>query len=136
MIARVLFLVASIAAADVAAGGGRCLAAAPQEPPRTFRATADVVSVEVSVRRDKRSVVGLTAADFDVLDNGVQQQIDLYRKKVKLFPRPRHTLSVGDPIDLSAYHNRPVDALGRHFGTAERPGRPQPEIVPVHGDVQ
>jgi len=42
---------------------------------------------------------------------GVQQQIDLYRKKVKLFPRPRHTLSVGDPIDLSAYHNRPVDAV-------------------------
>jgi 1-acyl-sn-glycerol-3-phosphate acyltransferase len=42
---------------------------------------------------------------------GVQQQIDLYRKKVKLFPRPRHTLSVGDPIDLSPYHNRPVDAI-------------------------
>lgn len=40
---------------------------------------------------------------------GVQQQIDLYRKKVKLFPRPRHTLSVGDPIDLSAYRDRPVD---------------------------
>jgi 1-acyl-sn-glycerol-3-phosphate acyltransferase len=40
---------------------------------------------------------------------GVQEQIDLYRKKVKLVPRPRHTLSVGDPIDLSAYRNRPVD---------------------------
>ena len=40
---------------------------------------------------------------------GVQEQIDLYRKKVKLIPRPRHTLSVGDPIDLSAYRNRPVD---------------------------
>ena len=41
---------------------------------------------------------------------GVQEQIDLYRKKVKLFPRPRHTLSVGEPIDLSAFRDRPVDA--------------------------
>ena len=35
---------------------------------------------------------------------GVQEQVDLYRKKVKLFPRPRHTLSVGEPVDLSAFH--------------------------------
>jgi 1-acyl-sn-glycerol-3-phosphate acyltransferase len=41
---------------------------------------------------------------------GVQQQIDLYKKKVKLFPRPRHVLSVGDPIDLSAFRGRPADA--------------------------
>lgn len=41
---------------------------------------------------------------------GVQEQVDLYRKKVKLIPRPRHTLSVGDPIDLSAYRGRPADA--------------------------
>jgi 1-acyl-sn-glycerol-3-phosphate acyltransferase len=40
---------------------------------------------------------------------GVQEHVDLYRKKVKLVPRPRHTLSVGDAIDLSAYRNRPVD---------------------------
>jgi 1-acyl-sn-glycerol-3-phosphate acyltransferase len=41
---------------------------------------------------------------------GVQDQIDLYRKKVKLFPRPRHVLSVGDPIDLSEFHGRAPDA--------------------------
>jgi 1-acyl-sn-glycerol-3-phosphate acyltransferase len=41
---------------------------------------------------------------------GVQEQVDLYRKKVKLFPRPRHTLSVGDPIDLSAFRGRRADA--------------------------
>src|SRR6187200_2736174 len=43
---------------------------------QTFRSTADVVTVEVSVRRDKRAVVGLAPADFEVLDNGVAQQID------------------------------------------------------------
>jgi 1-acyl-sn-glycerol-3-phosphate acyltransferase len=41
---------------------------------------------------------------------GVQEQIDLYRKKVRLLPRPRHAVSVGDPIDLSAYVGRRADA--------------------------
>lgn len=41
---------------------------------------------------------------------GVQQQVDLYRKKVKLIPRPRHVLSVGEPIDLSAFRGRGADA--------------------------
>lgn len=34
---------------------------------------------------------------------GVQEQIDFYSKKVKLLPRPRHTISVGEPIDLSDF---------------------------------
>lgn len=37
---------------------------------------------------------------------GVQEQFDLYKKKVKLIPRPRHTVSVGEPIDLSAFRDR------------------------------
>src|SRR4029079_1846029 len=34
-----------------------------------------VVSVEASVRRDKRPVAGLKIADFQLLDHGVQQEI-------------------------------------------------------------
>jgi 1-acyl-sn-glycerol-3-phosphate acyltransferase len=41
---------------------------------------------------------------------GVQEQIDLYKKKIKLIPRPRHVLSVGEPIDLSAFHDVEPDA--------------------------
>jgi 1-acyl-sn-glycerol-3-phosphate acyltransferase len=37
---------------------------------------------------------------------GVQEQFDLYKKRVKLFPRPKHVMSVGEPIDLSAFHGR------------------------------
>jgi VWFA-related protein len=62
--------------------GGASLAAqtaatqtAPQPPATVFRAGADVVSVEASVRRDRRAVIGLTAADFEIVDNGVPQQI-------------------------------------------------------------
>jgi 1-acyl-sn-glycerol-3-phosphate acyltransferase len=34
---------------------------------------------------------------------GIQHSIDLYRKKVRLLPRPRHVVSIGEPVDLSAY---------------------------------
>jgi len=46
-----------------------------QEPRATFRAGADVVAVEASVRKDKRPVTGLKPGDFELLDNGVPQQI-------------------------------------------------------------
>lgn len=40
---------------------------------------------------------------------GVQEQIDLYKKKIKLLPRARHTISVGEPVDLSAFRDRDVN---------------------------
>jgi VWFA-related protein len=43
---------------------------------QTFRAAADVVMVDVSVRQGGQPVPGLTAADFVVLDNGVRQVIE------------------------------------------------------------
>jgi VWFA-related protein len=46
-----------------------------QEPAATFRAGADAVSVEASVRREKRPVTGLKIGDFELLDNGVPQEI-------------------------------------------------------------
>ena len=55
--------------------GGQQAAPPAQDPAPVFRASADVVSVEASVRRERRPVVGLTAADFTLLDNGVPQKI-------------------------------------------------------------
>ena len=46
-----------------------------QDPALVFRAGTDVVSVEVSVRHDRRAIAGLKAADFELLDNGVRQDI-------------------------------------------------------------
>src|SRR5262245_64712025 len=51
------------------------LAMSQQQPRATFRAGADAVAVEASVRRDKRPVTGLKVSDFELLDNGVPQQI-------------------------------------------------------------
>jgi Ca-activated chloride channel family protein len=50
-------------------------AVSQQEPRATFRTGADVVAVEASVQRDKRPVTGLKTSDFELLDNGVPQQI-------------------------------------------------------------
>ena len=72
---------------------------------------------------------------------GVQEQFDLYRKKVKMIPRPRHVISVGEPIDLSAFRDRaptvPVlkevtDVIMRRLraDVAELRGLPAP-----HGDL-
>jgi 1-acyl-sn-glycerol-3-phosphate acyltransferase len=65
---------------------------------------------------------------------GVQQNIDLYNKKVKLFPRPRHTLSVGDPIDLSAYRGRPVDAAALRGATDLIMCRLRADVAELRGE--
>src|SRR5581483_8267551 len=49
-----------------------------------------------------------------VVQWGVQQSIDLYQKRVRLWPRPRHTISVGEPLDLSKYHGTEVDVATLH----------------------
>jgi VWFA-related protein len=46
-----------------------------QQPEAVFRAAADAVSVDVSVQRDGRPVTDLKATDFEILDNGVLQEI-------------------------------------------------------------
>jgi VWFA-related protein len=46
-----------------------------QQP--SFSTRVDNVRVDVEVRRDGQVVSGLTAADFEVLDNGVRQQVAL-----------------------------------------------------------
>jgi VWFA-related protein len=45
----------------------------PQQP--VFRSAVDSVSVDVAVFDGRRPVSGLTAADFEVLDNGVAQTV-------------------------------------------------------------
>jgi VWFA-related protein len=53
-----------------------CATSAAQDP-RQFRSGTEVVTVDVSVRNGNRPVLGLTAADFEVIDNGVRQSIEL-----------------------------------------------------------
>lgn len=64
-----------IAASSVVAG---VVFAMPLDAQRaTFSSRLEAVRVDVSVTSDGRPLRGLTAADFDVLDNGVRQRVDL-----------------------------------------------------------
>lgn len=74
---RTFSIAALVAAASLLAHASPQQAPPPAPQPQTpvFRAGADVVGVEASVRRDRRAVIGLTAADFEITDNGVPQQI-------------------------------------------------------------
>jgi 1-acyl-sn-glycerol-3-phosphate acyltransferase len=69
---------------------------------------------------------------------GVQEQFDLYKKKIKLIPRPKHVISVGEPIDLSAFRDREptarvlkemTDVIMRRLrkDVAELRGLPEPQ---------
>lgn len=53
------------------------VAAARRAPAQTFTARVDGVRLDVLVTDGGRPVPGLSAADFEVRDNGVPQQIDL-----------------------------------------------------------
>jgi len=60
-------LVALLSGVAMLHGGGR---------QQAFRAGTTVVRLDVSVTERGKSVTGLTAADFEVRDNGVRQEID------------------------------------------------------------
>ena len=55
--------------------GGLCAGLVAQQPAPSFRSSVDAVSVPVSVTDRNRPVTRLTAADFDLRDNGVAQVI-------------------------------------------------------------
>jgi VWFA-related protein len=72
-VAAVLALtVLSAAPTGQAPPGGQAPA---QQPSPVFRTGADVVSVDASVQHERKPVTGLTAADFELLDNGVAQEV-------------------------------------------------------------
>jgi 1-acyl-sn-glycerol-3-phosphate acyltransferase len=58
------------------------------------------------VGRTGAARLALLAPDVPVIPIaqwGVQESIDFYQKRFRLFPRPRHVLSIGEPIDISGY---------------------------------
>ena len=65
---------------------------------------------------------------------GVQEQFDLYTKTVKLIPRPRHVISVGAPIDLSAFRDRDPTAAVLHEITDVIMRRLRDDVAELRGE--
>lgn len=64
---------------------------------------------------------------------GVQEQFDLYKKKIKLIPRPKHTLSVGEPVDLSAFRDREPNTKTLHEVTEVIMRRLRSDVAELRG---
>jgi Ca-activated chloride channel family protein len=88
-----------------------------QQP--VFSARVDTVRVDVDVRRNGRPVPGLGAADFDVLDNGVPQKVDLMAASAA----PIDVVLVLDGSDsLDAKERAHLTAAGATIIDALQPG--------------
>ena len=64
-------------AALIAGAVATSLDSGPAAQRATFSSRLEAVRVDVSVTERNRPVLGLTAADFEIFDNGVRQQIGL-----------------------------------------------------------
>lgn len=65
---------------------------------------------------------------------GVQEQVDLYTKTVKLIPRPRHVISVGEPVDLSAFRDREPTVAVLHEITDVIMRRLRDDVAELRGE--
>jgi VWFA-related protein len=85
---------------------------AESQPQETFRSAIDVVSIQATVRDSRgRAVRGLTAADFEVLDNGQQRPI------LELRSDQESPLSVAILVDMSGSMRGPskIDMVRQAF---------------------
>ncbi len=96
----------------VAGAGGRGVTA--QQP--SFSAKVDAVRVDVDVRRNNAPVSGLSADDFEVLDDGVRQTVELVSAtavpiSVVLALDTSASLDAKERVHLTAAGTRVIDAL-------------------------
>lgn len=86
-------------------------AQAPQEP--VFRAGVEFVSVDVFPRRDGQVIEGLTAADFQILEDGTPQAIESF-EFVRIEPNPVDS-ERRDPTSLADGDRQAADPRNRVF---------------------
>jgi tetratricopeptide (TPR) repeat protein len=88
----------------------QALPAAQIPAGQTFRATTDVVTIDVTVRTGGTPVGGLTARDFVLRDNGVPQEIDAIELDAV-------------PVDVTLVVDTGEDMASRIDGLSEQVGR-------------
>lgn len=99
---------------------------------REFRARADAVSVVVSVMHDRQTVLGLSAADFELTDNGIRQSVTV--SSLAHVPIDLTLVLATYPPDRTAEYRRSIDdaeAVRRLLRPADRL-----RIVRIRDDVR
>src|SRR5689334_15499209 len=80
-----------IAAVVVALAAAAVAQQPPQPQPPTFRTEANYVRVDAYPTRDGAPVTDLTAADFEVLENGAPQKIEQFEHVMIRAAGPQET---------------------------------------------
>jgi VWFA-related protein len=96
------FVVTAAVVATAASIGPPAGRTARQQPDsgQVFRASVESVLVSVSVKQGNVPVAGLTAADFRVSDNGVEQQVEVASVEAL-------------PVDVTVFHDTSPSQAGR-----------------------
>jgi Ca-activated chloride channel family protein len=95
------------------------VAEAPHAQQTLFKAAVNSVRVDVEVRRGGQPVAGLTAADFQIVDEGVPQRAEL----VSTTTLPLNVvLALDGSASLDARERQHLVAAGRAVVDALRPG--------------
>jgi VWFA-related protein len=116
--ARIVIIAVVVAAITI---GARPSAHPQSSQTPMFRATTDIVRVDVSVTRDRRPVTGLRAADFVVKDNGVPQSIaDVQFGKLPIDVTIALDVSASVKGPLLDRLRRAIAALIKDLGSADR----------------
>jgi VWFA-related protein len=94
---------------------------ARQDARPSFRATADAVSVDVSVQRGGRPVANLIAADFELRDNGVLQTVtDISFEKLPIDVTIAFDVSLSVTDTVLTQLRRAVDEVRARLRTGDR----------------
>jgi VWFA-related protein len=114
-LARIVVVVGAAAAAIAVPVRAR------QDARPSFRAATDAVSVDVSVQRGGRPVANLTAADFELRDNGVAQAItDISIEKLPIDVTIAFDVSLSVTSTVLAQLRRAVDDVRARLRPGDR----------------
>lgn len=111
--------------------------ATPRAQQPTFKVQAELVRIDVLVERNGKPVVGLTARDFTVEDNGVPQRVSLLPESENvtvstvldvsgsMTPHKLNNAGTGIRAMMAALHDRDRPALYAFAGNIRRVALPQ-----------
>jgi 1-acyl-sn-glycerol-3-phosphate acyltransferase len=122
--------VQSLAAAVDALGQGRVIVLHPEG---TVTRDPDGWPMSAKTGAARLAMLAPDVPVIPVAQWGVQDSIDLYRRRVRLVPRPRHTLSIGEPVDLSVYRDKEATGAVLREVTAVLMHRLRDDVAELRG---
>ena len=107
----VVLAVASLPAQQPRVAGPPQPKPSPEDQPPRFRTDANYVRVDVYPTKDGKTVEDLRAEDFELLENGVRQQVQAF-ERVVISPAGPQSMRAKRTASGAASRWRPIRAIG------------------------